>query len=112
MRIDSITLSGFRCFGPDPITVPISLEITAVVGPNAAGKIALLHALSKLFTLALGAIAATVEKASEDLFQTRENDQAFIQMVREARRPGKNTISSSRRTVAGNRTATDSRPAT
>ena len=49
MRIESVTLSGFRCFGPDPITVPISSEITAVVGPNAAGKTALLHALSKLF---------------------------------------------------------------
>ncbi|MFT8306901.1 ATP-dependent nuclease [Acetobacter malorum] len=49
MRIDSVTLSGFRCFGLDPITVPISSEITAVVGPNAAGKTALLHALSKLF---------------------------------------------------------------
>lgn len=49
MRIESVTLSGFRCFGSDPITVPISSEITAVVGPNAAGKTALLHALSKLF---------------------------------------------------------------
>lgn len=49
MRIESVTLSSFRCFGPDPITVPISAEITAVVGPNAAGKTALLHALSKLF---------------------------------------------------------------
>lgn len=49
MRIESVTLSGFRCFGPDPLTVPISSEITAVIGPNAAGKTALLHALSKLF---------------------------------------------------------------
>lgn len=49
MRIESATLSGFRCFGSNPITVPISSEITAVVGPNAAGKTALLHALSKLF---------------------------------------------------------------
>ncbi|HHX6879221.1 ATP-dependent nuclease [Metapseudomonas otitidis] len=49
MRIESITLSSFRCFGPDPTTVPISSEITAVVGPNAAGKTALLHALSKMF---------------------------------------------------------------
>lgn len=49
MRIESVTLSGFRCFGPDPISVLISSEITAVVGPNAAGKTALLHALSKLF---------------------------------------------------------------
>lgn len=49
MRIESISLSNFRCFGPDTITVPISPEITAVVGPNAAGKTALLHALSKMF---------------------------------------------------------------
>ncbi|WP_199287567.1 ATP-dependent nuclease [Pollutimonas thiosulfatoxidans] len=49
MRIESITLSGFRCFGPNPITVPISPNITAVVGPNAAGKTALLQALSKMF---------------------------------------------------------------
>jgi len=49
VRIETVTLSGFRCFGPDPIEVPISPEITAVVGPNAAGKTALLHALSKLF---------------------------------------------------------------
>jgi len=42
-------LSGFRCFGSNPITVQISSEVTAVVGPNAAGKTALLHALAKLF---------------------------------------------------------------
>jgi putative ATP-dependent endonuclease of OLD family len=49
VRIETVTISGFRCFGPDPITVPISPEITAVVGPNAAGKTALLHAVSMLF---------------------------------------------------------------
>ena len=49
MRLESVTLSGFRCFGSDPITVPLSAEITAVVGPNAAGKTALLQALAKLF---------------------------------------------------------------
>lgn len=50
MRIESVTLSGFRCFGPEAITVPIAAEITAVVGPNAAGKTALLlHALATLF---------------------------------------------------------------
>ena len=49
MRLESVTLSNFRCFGPNPITVPISSDITTVVGPNAAGKTALLHALLKMF---------------------------------------------------------------
>jgi putative ATP-dependent endonuclease of the OLD family len=49
VRLESVTLSGFRCFGPDPLVVPIAPDITAVVGPNAAGKTALLHGLSKLF---------------------------------------------------------------
>lgn len=49
MRIESVTLAGFRCFGPDPISVSLSAGITAVVGPNAAGKTALLQALVKLF---------------------------------------------------------------
>jgi putative ATP-dependent endonuclease of the OLD family len=49
LRLESVTLSGFRCFGPDTISVSISTEITGVVGPNAAGKTALLQALAKLF---------------------------------------------------------------
>lgn len=49
MRLESVTISNFRCFGPDPVTLSIASEITAIVGPNAAGKTALLHALSKLF---------------------------------------------------------------
>ena len=49
MRLESVTLSGFRCFGNDPITVTLSAEITAVIGPNASGKTALLQALTKLF---------------------------------------------------------------
>ncbi|MGK9233402.1 AAA family ATPase [Inquilinus limosus] len=49
MRLENITLSGFRCFGPEPITFAVAPDITAVVGPNAAGKTALLQGLSKLF---------------------------------------------------------------
>ena len=49
MRLESVTLSNFRCFGPAPITMAVASEITVIVGPNAAGKTALLHALSKLF---------------------------------------------------------------
>ncbi|WVV47963.1 AAA family ATPase [Pseudomonas sp. NA13] len=49
MRIESITVSGFRCFGPNEIAIPISDEVTTIVGPNAAGKTALLQAMSKMF---------------------------------------------------------------
>lgn len=49
LRLESVTLASFRCFGPESITVPLSPDITALVGPNAAGKTALLQALAKLF---------------------------------------------------------------
>ena len=80
MRIESITLSGFRCFGTDPISVPISTEITAVVGPNAAGKTALLQAFSKMFGVSraqrtvlrsdfhLGAEGDPDDREAKDLF--------------------------------------------
>jgi putative ATP-dependent endonuclease of OLD family len=47
--IEKVTISNFRCFGPAPVAITIASQITAIVGPNAAGKTALLQALSKLF---------------------------------------------------------------
>jgi putative ATP-dependent endonuclease of the OLD family len=49
MLIKSVLLSGFRCFGPEPLLVTFAREVTALVGPNAAGKTALLQALAKVF---------------------------------------------------------------
>lgn len=49
MRIDSVTLSGFRSFGPKPVIVDFANDLTTIVGPNASGKTALLVGLSKLF---------------------------------------------------------------
>ena len=84
MRIESVTLSGFRCFGPDPITVPISSKITAIVGPNAAGKTALLHALSKLFGVSRS--QRTVQRSdfhlgAEDDPDDREPKNLFIDVL-------------------------------
>lgn len=84
MRIESIELSGFRCFGPDPITVPISSEITAVVGPNAAGKTALLHALSKMFGVSRAqrtVLHSDFHLGAEDDPDDREAKDLFIDVL-------------------------------
>lgn len=84
MQIDSITISGFRCFAPEAITVPIASEITAVVGPNAAGKTALLHALAKLFGVTRA--QRTVQRSdfhvgAEDDPENREAKYLFIDVL-------------------------------
>ena len=49
MKIDSITLKGFRCFGSTPTTVKLSDGITAFVGANGSGKTVLLEAILRVF---------------------------------------------------------------
>jgi putative ATP-dependent endonuclease of the OLD family len=49
VRIQSLTISGFRCFGSESHLIEITGDLTAIVGPNASGKTAVLQALCKLF---------------------------------------------------------------
>lgn len=49
MHIESVTITGFRCFGPVPVVIPLSAGLTAIVGANASGKTAMLQALMRLF---------------------------------------------------------------
>ncbi|MDN4053151.1 AAA family ATPase [Massilia sp. YIM B02763] len=49
MHIDSITITGFRCFGNVPVIISLSQGITGIVGPNGSGKTAVLQALMRLF---------------------------------------------------------------
>src|SRR5262249_49170598 len=49
VRIQSITIAGFRCFGPEPQLIEVAGELTVIVGPNASGKTTVLQALCKLF---------------------------------------------------------------
>ena len=49
MIIESVTIGGFRCFGPEAQRISLSQQVTAVVGANAAGKTALLMALARMF---------------------------------------------------------------
>lgn len=49
MKLETITLKNFRCFGSDPTTVHFENQVTAFVGGNGSGKTALFQALSRLF---------------------------------------------------------------
>jgi len=48
MRIKSLTLQGFQCFGPTPAVVEFD-SLTTVIGSNGCGKSAVLEALCRLF---------------------------------------------------------------
>lgn len=49
MKVETLTIRNFRCFGPEPETVSLQIGVTAMVGANGAGKTAVLQALARLF---------------------------------------------------------------
>ena len=49
MKIQSIILRNFRCFGDSPVRVDLSDAVTALIGANGSGKTAVLMALTRLF---------------------------------------------------------------
>ncbi|MER8731113.1 AAA family ATPase [Mesorhizobium sp. M1227] len=49
MFIERLTLSNFRCFGPDTLTIDLTHGLTAFIGVNGAGKTAVMQALQRLF---------------------------------------------------------------
>jgi len=49
MFIDRLSLTNFRCFGPDALTIDFTSGLTAFVGVNGAGKTAVMQALQRLF---------------------------------------------------------------
>ncbi|MCP1541286.1 ATP-dependent nuclease [Methylorubrum extorquens] len=49
MKIEQLTISNFRCFGPDPVSIEFGPCVTAFVGNNGSGKTAVLAALGRLF---------------------------------------------------------------
>ena len=48
MRITKVTLSNFRCFGPEPVSADVD-DLTVLIGTNGTGKTALLSALVRMF---------------------------------------------------------------
>ncbi|MGE4102048.1 MAG: ATP-dependent endonuclease [Pirellulales bacterium] len=53
MRIETVAVAGFQCFGPEPTTLNVDPCLTAFVGGNGAGKTALFQALSRLFGIGM-----------------------------------------------------------
>ena len=49
MKLKSVTLHNFRCFGEEPVNVDLRDDITALIGANGSGKTAILAALTRLF---------------------------------------------------------------
>jgi hypothetical protein len=49
MFIEKLTLTNFRCFGPDATTIELGRGLTTFVGVNGAGKTAALQAFQRLF---------------------------------------------------------------
>lgn len=49
MKIESLTLQNFRCFGSELQSLPLSDNITALVGSNGTGKTAAMQALLRMF---------------------------------------------------------------
>lgn len=49
MHIESVTLTSFRCFGPDSVTIELDPDLTVMVGANGTGKSATFDALARLF---------------------------------------------------------------
>ncbi len=48
MKLQTIRISNFQCFGPEPTEIDLE-NLTFLIGPNGAGKTAVLQALCRLF---------------------------------------------------------------
>lgn len=49
MHVERLTLTNFRCFGPDPVEIELEDQLTALIGANASGKTAALLGMLRLF---------------------------------------------------------------
>ena len=60
MKLQTIRLSNFQCFGPEPTEIGLD-DLTFLIGPNGAGKTAAMQALCRLF--AFDPILKRIQKA-------------------------------------------------
>lgn len=51
MKLDTLTIHNFQCFGPEGVTVSLADAVTTLIGANGAGKTASFKAISRMFGL-------------------------------------------------------------
>lgn len=51
MHIETVKISGFRCFDPNPATIHFRCGLAGGIGANEPGKTAVLQALMRLFVV-------------------------------------------------------------
>ncbi len=61
MRLDTLIIKNFQCFGADGATIHMADPVTALIGANGAGKTAVFKALSRMF--GIGNANRTFEKS-------------------------------------------------
>lgn len=84
MKLSTVTLTNFRCFGPVAQTIPLDEGFVVLLGANGAGKSAVLAALSKVFGLA--SADRTLERSDFHLPRGKTwDDVGEIEMVIELR---------------------------
>jgi putative ATP-dependent endonuclease of OLD family len=54
MKLESISIQNFRCFGANPTTIELHPAVTTFVGANGSGKTAVFQAISRLFGITAG----------------------------------------------------------
>ena len=72
MKIETIALRNFRCFGSKWVTVRLQEQVTAFVGGNGSGKTTLFQALSRLF-----GVTKTDRTVSKKDFYIANNEEKF-----------------------------------
>ena len=82
MKVKSVSLRNFRCFGSDLVTVDFSEDLTALIGGNGVGKTAVLAALTRIFGTTQS--LRTIQKSDFHLppgVAADERDQADLSIV-------------------------------
>lgn len=77
MYIETITLSNFRCFGSEPVSINLEAGLTAFVGVNGTGKTAVMQAMHRLF----GVTSDQRRVRRQDFHVSKDRTEPIRQMV-------------------------------